>query len=110
MAVFNVIIYDPNHKKFVPYNVIPCFVRFYHINSECADRKKPSTFEEFKKFIIDEGRYHFWGRCEYEIILSDWPTERHQEKWDIYGQITLNIDIITQLVIEELKQNDLGNN
>ena len=49
--------------------------------------------------------YQWWARCEYEIILSDWPCQKVEEKWDIYRQIMLNIDIITDVFIENIKSN-----
>ena len=97
MKEFNVIIYDPNGKKFVSYNIIPYFIECY------KERAKPlKTFKEFKDFIIKEARYQFWARCQYEIILSDWPCQQHEEKWDVYNQIMMNINVITKLVMESI--------
>lgn len=102
MKTFNVIIYDPNHKKFVPYNVIPYFVQAYEELKEKKYKKLPKTFEEFKEFVKDESLYQFWSRCEYEIILKDWPCGQKEEKWDVYGQIMMNIDLITRLLMEDI--------
>ena len=63
MKTFNVIIYDQTHKKFVPYDVIPYFVQAYEELKEKKYKKIPETFEEFKKFVKDEGMYQFWSRC-----------------------------------------------
>lgn len=97
MNKFNVIIYDFNSKKMVPYDIIPYLVRCYDKSND-----KPSTFEELKDFIIKESKYQWWSRCEYEIILSDWPNDKDREKWDVYKQITMNIDIITQIFINTI--------
>ena len=97
MNTFNVIIYDPNRKLFEPYNVLPYFIKQYK-----KLKRKLKTFEEFKNFVISESRYQFWARCEYEIILSDWPNNCTSEKWDIHQQIMMNIDIITKLIMEEI--------
>lgn len=97
MNKFNVIIYDFNSKKMVPYDIIPYLVRCYDESND-----KPSTFEELKNFIIKESKYQWWSRCEYEIILSDWPNDKDREKWDVYKQITMNIDIITQIFINTI--------
>lgn len=125
MKQFNVINFNFNAKKFESYDVIPYFVRtyndrvekFHEINFEASMSKTqkefdeyknaleywkiPVSFHEFKKFIQDEARYQFWARCEYEIILVDWPCQKTEEKWDIYDQIMMNLDIITQIVMEE---------
>lgn len=97
MNKFNVIIYDFNSRKMVPYDIIPYLVRCYDESND-----KPSTFEELKDFIIKESKYQWWSRCEYEIILSDWPNDKDREKWDVYKQITMNIDIITQIFINTI--------
>jgi hypothetical protein len=98
MIKFNVIIYNINKNKFVSYDIIP-----YLKNSYQELEHKPTTFDEFKKFILSKSIYQWWGRCEYEIILSDWPCEKHEEKWDVYKQIEMNIDLITSLFIKEIK-------
>ena len=64
--------------------------------------KIPKTFDEFKEFVKKEAQYHFWSRCEYEIILVDWPCQKIEDKWDIYDQIMMNLDVVTQLVIDSI--------
>ena len=110
MKSFNVINWDPNRKVFEPYDVIPYLVDMYY--KVCEDHQKypknkyfkvPNTFEEFKEFVQKESQYQFWGRCEYEIILSDWPGQQKEEKVDIYWQIMMNIDLITEIVMNTCK-------
>lgn len=100
MTTFNVLIYNVNEKKFEPYDIMPYLRMAYYDENE-----KPSSFEEFKEFVINKGRYMWSARCEYEIILSDWPCQKKFEKWDVYEQIMMNIDIITELLIDDLCQN-----
>jgi hypothetical protein len=90
--------------------------------------KVPKTFDEFKEFVEDESQYQFWSRCEYEIILSPWPYvlspsegydkskendidawkehwKKHLDscdKWDVYDQIMMNLDIVTKLLMESI--------
>ena len=125
MNKFNVILYDFNGKKFVSYDVMPYLRNAY---KERLDRHKelvkkikrskkldesiledkynklPVTFEEFKTFVKDESQYQYWSRCEYEIILSDWPPSKPpiEEKWDVYDQIMMNHDIVTRLLMEDV--------
>lgn len=108
MKSFNVINFNFNAQKFEPYNVISYLVHAYNERVEKHKEfpndkywKIPITFEEFKKFVQSESQYQFWSRCEYEIILVDWPCQKHEEKWDVYNQIMMNIDIITKILIEE---------
>ncbi|MGN0966526.1 MAG: hypothetical protein ACI4OP_02915 [Candidatus Coprovivens sp.] len=92
---YNVIIDNINAKKFEEYDIFPYLVKCYH-----KLKKKPITFSEFKEFILRESHYRWWRRCEYEIILTDWPCKKYEEKWDIYRQIKMNIDVITKLFMD----------
>lgn len=126
MNKFNVIIYDINHKKFISYDVLPYLRNSYNERVENFKKlekkikrskkkidesilnekynKVPSTFKEFREFVNDESRYQFWARCEYEIILTDWPPSNPpiEEKWDVYDQIVMNIDLVTKLLMEDV--------
>lgn len=123
MKEFNVIGYNINRKKFVPYNVIPYLVSQYKIKKD-----KPKTFDEFKEFVKNESQYQWWARCEYEVILSPWPytlspserakeennVEAWKEHWkkhlkecqkiDVYYQVMMNLDVITNLVMESINE------
>ena len=46
MQEFNVIIYDFNKKKFIPYNIIPYLLECYY-----KEETPPQSLEEFKIFI-----------------------------------------------------------
>lgn len=102
MKSFNVIVEDINTRKFIPYNVIPYLIRCYNKAQE-----KPKTFEEFKEFIRKESMYQWWSRCEYEIVLQSWPTSKNKQKIDVHWQVIMNIDRITEIVMDEVLN---GNN
>ena len=76
-----------------------------HVCKDCSRykecRSKPKTFKDFKNFIIAEAQYQWWCRCEYEIILVNWPSHKTDKKVDIFWQIMLNIDLITEIVMNE---------
>ena len=61
------------------------------------------NFDEFKKFVKDESMYQFWSRCEYEILLVDWPCKKISEKWDIYKQImgAFSADVPFRLILSK---------
>lgn len=95
---FNVIIFNFNSNEFEPYNVM------WYLIDEYNDQKvKPVTFEECRKFIKDKSEYRFWGRCEYEVILVDWPCRKTERKIDVYNQILMNLDVITDLFMKQIK-------
>lgn len=95
---FNVIHWDPNGKKFESYDVMPLFIERYR-----KTKTKPKTIQEIKTFIEQESMYQYWSRCEYEIILSDFPNGQCSEKWDIHKQVIMNLDVITQIFMENIK-------
>jgi hypothetical protein len=94
---FNTIIYNINHKKFETYNVITYLVKCYKEEGD-----KPRTLDDFKLFVERHARYQWWSRCEYEIVLSDWPSQTESEKVDIFWQIMNNIDVVAELLQESV--------
>lgn len=96
---FNVIWLDISTNKMMEYDIIPHLKRCYDTKKK---NERPKTFDEFKSFIISESRYQWWARCEYEIIISSWPTGMCEEKWDIHNQVMMNIDLITELFMKEV--------
>lgn len=50
--------------------------------------------------------YHYWSKCEWEIILQHWPpNERFRdEKIDVYDQVRLNWDIFINYLWENRKE------
>lgn len=99
---FNVIIYNYNERKFEPYNIMEFLHYEYKIH---GNELENNEFETIKKFILQYSMYQFMSRCEYEIILTDWPNKSVSEKWDIFYQIEMNIDIITKIFIENYIKN-----
>lgn len=99
---FYVIHYEVNSRKFEKYDVMPYLVRCYQESKKKKYVGCPTTFEEFKKFVEDNSRYMYWARCEYEVILSDWPCKLNQKKIDIHWQIMNNLDLVTRLLMENV--------
>lgn len=95
---YNVIVWDVNRKEFVPYDIFPYLKREF-----IRSKETPYTFEEYKTWIKKEAMCQWWARCEYEVILSNWPCEDKKEKIDVYYQILNNLDTITTLFMEEMK-------
>lgn len=103
MKKFNVLNGDFNSDKIGPYDVIPHFVRVYN---NLDKKRKTEVNKDFKSWVISEAKYQYWARCEYEIIVSDWPCNKNSQKIDVCYQILMNIDIIVDILKEELKIKD----
>ena len=99
---YNVINFDFNNKKMESYDIMPYLVQCYY-DKKKKRKELPITFEEFKEFVKSNSQYMYWARCEYEIIISDWPCKQTWEKIDIHYQIMLNIDIVTKILMENVK-------
>lgn len=113
--VFNVLMWDFNSDSLIHYDVLPYFRECYkervkRFKKYSKDKdfdvsnkyyKVPETFEDFKEFVKDAGMYRFWGRCEYEVIITGWPQQKNEVKVDVFEQIEMNIDIISNILVEE---------
>lgn len=99
MKSFNVIIENVNSRKFESYDVIPYLVECY---KKLKPKERPKTFDEFKEFIRRTSTYQWWAKCEYEIVLQSWVGFSKEEKIDVHYQVMMNLDIITEIVIQEV--------
>lgn len=98
MKSFNVLIWDFNGKNLTTTDVLPYFRDEY---KRAKKNERPQTINEWKEFIKRWGMYRYWSRCEYEIIVSPWPTHGKSVKIDVWDQINSNIDIIAEILYEE---------
>lgn len=94
---WNVLAYDFNTDKIVHYNI---FQKHFYIDLEYS---KPKTFLELKEFIKKWARYYYWSRTEHEIMVGGLFKNCKVEKVDIYRQIEMNLDRITEYVNKELQ-------
>ena len=95
---YKVISWNFNHDDIEYYDIMPFLIDSY----KRIKKNKPKTFDEIKEFIINESRYRFWSRCEYEVIITGWPKQKREVKIDIFNQIMENIDVITTHFISHL--------
>ena len=104
MTSFNVINWNFNGDCIEHYDVMPYFYR-------CLDEEKKSkkikisdiSFEWLRDFIKNVSLYNFWARCEYECIIHGWPVQKNDYKLDIHEQVMMNLDVITKLMLEDIK-------
>lgn len=108
MKAFNVIWWDFNKKEPEAYDIMPFLLNEY----ERKPRKhKPKITDRAAvvKFVRQYALYQWWGRCQYEIIIRNWPTQDLSVKWDIYKQIEMNLDIIVDIFIKNIKERNKSN-
>ena len=51
--------------------------------------KKCNTKEEFSEELNDHLLYYYWSKCEYEIVITSFPTSIIQQE---YEKLTLDYD------------------
>ena len=99
---WNVLMHDFSVDKIIKYNVLD---DTYIIDSiKKAVRKKDiTTFNELKEFLCKKFRARYWSRTEYEILVSGLFNKDKVYKIDAWYQIEMNLDNITEYVINKLK-------
>lgn len=96
--VWNVYIENINKRQIEIYNI------FNHggfkkdlkeINDEVKDNK-----DEFLDRLKRSLQYYYWSKCEWEIILSDWPPSKkfNDKKISVYDQVYNNWSIFSEYV------------
>lgn len=96
---FNVIVYNVNTRTFEPYDIMPYLINSYR---RLKKDKRPSSVLDFKEFVDKECKYQFWSRCEYEFIMSDFPSEGTKVKVDVYEQAMMNLDLVVEILMQNV--------
>lgn len=94
---WNVLSYDFNTDKIVNCNI---FGESFLTELKVA---KPKTYLELKEFIKKWARYYYWSRTEHEMMVGGLFKNCKFEKIDIFRQIEMNLDRITEYVNKELR-------
>ena len=99
---WKVLRHDFNSDKIVEYNVFSdYFVNKLHI---AIRKKEVANYEQLKKYIKNYFLYYFWCKSECEIMVGGLFTkEPNLTKIDIYTQLKMNLDRITEYVNRELR-------
>lgn len=98
---WNVLNYSWDDKKIVNYNIIrqdliDKIVKKYR-------KKELKNIEELKQLIKGWAMYHYWSRYEYEILAGDFSEKPDLEKIDVYRQIEMNLDRLTEYISREMR-------
>lgn len=72
--VWNVYVENVNDRKIEVYNIFD-HRRFMDdlvdIDKICG--KEDGNFPQFKAAVKKELMYYFWGKCEWEVVITSWP-------------------------------------
>ena len=96
---WKVLYFNFNQGKIENYNILEESL------VEDINKENPKNILELQEVIDSWAKYHYWSQAEYEIsvggLFSKYPDEF--EKIDIYGQIKMNLDRITEYVNNKLQ-------
>lgn len=90
-----VFVEDINKKRIKVYNIFEHKDFVEDCDGAWEDYKnKHHDFPKFKEDIDKILMYYFWCKCEWEIILSNFPPSDsfHEKKVDVYQQVKINWD------------------
>lgn len=61
------------------------------------------AFEAYEQILDRECMYHYWSKCEWEVIVSAWPPrDGSDKKIDVYSQLKANWEQFKNIVIKDL--------
>lgn len=82
------------------------------IFNELVDREvflNPPTFHKdtyihdyLSAILKRKCQYHFWSKCEYEVVVQTWPSGKHSRKIDVYAQLLANWDVFCKIALKEI--------
>ena len=102
---WNVYVCNQNRRRIEEFNIFDHSKFLESINSYKTENSSTlPKMEDFYSFLKDELMYYFWGKCEYEVILSSWPPDEKCSdiKVDVFQQVMLNFDKFSTYVYEYL--------
>ena len=73
-----------------------------HIREDRPDEKK-WFLERLRRNI----QYYFWSKCEWEIVMTSWPSGKKgfkDEKIDVYDQVMMNWHVFSEYVWQNRKE------
>lgn len=90
-----VFVEDINKKRIKVYNIFEHKDFMEDCDGAWGDYiNEHRDFSKFKKDIESNLMYYFWSKCEWEIVLSDFPPSDsfQKKKIDVYQQVKINWD------------------
>lgn len=96
---WNVLYENFNARKIESFNIFD----HYSFNEDVKKlfRKYKDDRKTFEEEVLSSLRYYFWSKCEWEIIVSDWPPSKQKPievKIDVFDQVMLNKQIFLDYV------------
>ena len=89
------------HGRFFE-DVCKIISKYNEANSEGIVNTIQSTDEWLSEEIRSSLMYYFWSKCEWEVVITDWPRGEVEKKIDVYQQVRLNWSRFIRYIKEEI--------
>jgi len=99
---WNVIYHSINSKEIKTHNVLA----HGGVRKDIVEAtKKCKTKEEFGEKLRSSLMYYYWGKCEWEILITPWCGDKDtiKRKIDVYEQVMFNWELFLDYVWNERK-------
>lgn len=65
--------------------------------------KRTTNRADFSEVVKRWAMWHYWSKCEWEVIITDWPKYNNEYKMDVFEQLEANWEIFTDYLIKGLE-------
>lgn len=100
--VWYVFVEDFNGKNIKKFNVFHSHNFIEGCKKTVKQYKKDKDIEKFEKEIRSWAMYSFWGKCEYEVVVTGWVRNEVQKKIDVYEQLMMNWDSFFKYIVDNI--------
>lgn len=103
MLTWNIYYENFNAKRIESFNIFAHY-RFWE---DCIENKKKNKNDKdnFVKQLRQDLMYYYWGKSEWEIVLTSWPERKDfkEKKIDVFEQIDINWDRFVDYIWNNIK-------
>lgn len=111
MVTWNVYVENVNRREIEVYNIF----KHHGFLTDCKghliafmqkEAANEADLRQLERQIERTLQYFFWSKCEWEIILSDWPPsdQFRKSKVDVYDQVMLNWPVFFNYLFEHRQE------
>ena len=73
---------DINRQEIIKYNIFKNFRFMEGLTEAYSQFVENKDLNKFKEKIKNQLLYSYWGRCEYEVVITSWPPHVDVEEID----------------------------
>lgn len=79
------------------------FAKEHFIDRTFKFRDNLTCIDDFlEEKLKRECMYYFWAKCEYEVVIQNWPNKDAEKKIDVFEQLEANWNIFKEIALKEI--------